>query len=73
MQQKQADLFAGLEGSVLWAVSAETGEKLSETKLAAAPVFDGMIAAGGNLFVSTVRGTVVCLGPHSAEGLDSDQ
>jgi hypothetical protein len=29
---------------------------------AAAPVFDGMAAAGGRLYLSTVDGAVVCLG-----------
>jgi len=60
--KKQAALFAGSGGSVLWAVSAEDGERLRETKLDVLPVFDGMIAAGGHLFLSTVDGKVVCLG-----------
>jgi hypothetical protein len=59
---KQADVFAGKEGSLLWAVAADDGEKIREMKLDVAPVFDGMIAAGGKLFVSTVDGKVVCLG-----------
>ena len=59
--KKQAELFAGKEGSVLWAVSADDGRKLREIKLDVLPVFDGMIAAAGELFLSTVDGKVVCL------------
>jgi len=59
---KQADLFAGKSGSLLWAVSAHDGGKLKEIKLDVLPVFDGLIAAAGHLFVSTVDGKVVCLG-----------
>ena len=60
--KRQAELFAGSDGSVLWAVSAKDGERIEETKLGVLPVFDGMIAAGGHLFMSTVDGKVVCLG-----------
>ena len=60
--KKQAELFAGSDGSVLWAVSAKDGARIRETKLDVLPVFDGMIAAGGKLFMSTVDGKVVCLG-----------
>jgi hypothetical protein len=60
--KKQAKLFTGSEGSMLFAVSAKTGETIAKTKLDVLPVFDGMIAAGGHLFMSTVDGKVVCLG-----------
>ncbi len=59
---KQAELFTGSEGSLLYAVEAEDGETIRETKLDVLPVFDGLIAAGGQLFMSTVDGKVVCLG-----------
>jgi hypothetical protein len=42
------------------AVSAADGKKLAECVLPAPPVFDGMSAAGGRLFVSTTSGEVVC-------------
>ncbi len=64
--KKQAELFTGSDGSVLWAVSAKDGAKIRETKLDVLPVFDGMIAAGGHLFMSTVDGKVVCLGTGKA-------
>ncbi|HUV66947.1 MAG TPA: hypothetical protein VMW24_23875, partial [Sedimentisphaerales bacterium] len=59
--KNQAEFFAGKEGSVLWAVSADDGSKRQEIKLDVLPVFDGMIAAGGELFMATVDGKVVCL------------
>ena len=46
----------------LWALSARDGKKLAEWTLDACPVFDGLAAAGGRLFVSQVNGRVVCLG-----------
>ena len=50
----------GIVAGVLWAVSAEDGSKIQEMKLDVLPVFDGMIAAGGRLLMSTVDGKVVC-------------
>ena len=52
----------GRRGAILWAVSASDGKKLCELKLAAPPVFDGMIAAGARLVVCTRDGRVTCLG-----------
>ena len=54
--------FEGRKGGVLWVASAADGKKLAEQKLAAPPVFDGMAAARGCLFVSTTDGKVICLG-----------
>ena len=59
---KQAALYAGSDGSVLCGVSAKDGAKLFQEKLDVLPVFDGMIAADGKLYMSTVDGNVVCLG-----------
>jgi hypothetical protein len=52
--------FEGRKGGVLWAVSKETGEKLSELKLDAMPVFDGMSAANGRLYLATAAGEILC-------------
>jgi len=49
----------GEKGGVLWAVSLEDGSKLAEYKLEAAPTFDGMIAAGGRLYITAVGGEVL--------------
>jgi outer membrane protein assembly factor BamB len=57
-------LTAAHEGrakSVLWAVSADDGKKLADCKLSAAPVWDGMAAAHGRLYVCTLDGKVLCL------------
>jgi len=54
--------FEGRKGAVLRAHSAADGKKLAEIKLDAPPVFDGLIAAGGRLYLVTVDGKVVCFG-----------
>lgn len=59
--EAQQEALEGRCGGVLWAVSAEDGRKLSELRLESPPVFDGMMAAGGRLYLSTVDGRVVCL------------
>jgi len=51
----------GRKGAVLWSISAETGKKLAEHALDGPPVFDGLTAAGGRLFLSQANGTIVCL------------
>ncbi|MHC4506863.1 MAG: PQQ-binding-like beta-propeller repeat protein, partial [Planctomycetota bacterium] len=52
--------FEGGKGAALQAVSAADGKRLAEHKLESPPVFDGMIAAGGRLYVSTLDGKVRC-------------
>ena len=59
--------FEGRKGGALWAVSPADGKKLAEYKLDSPPVFDGMIAANGRLYVSTRDGRVLCMG-GSAKG-----
>jgi len=54
--------FEGRMGAVLRACSPADGKTLSELKLKSPPVFDGLIAAGGRLFLCTTSGRVVCLG-----------
>lgn len=61
----EEDPYAALEGrmgAALWAVSTEDGSKLAEQHLDSVPVFDGMIAANGMLFISTKDGDLLCLG-----------
>jgi len=57
----QVAALKGEKGGLLWAVSAKDGKKLSEYKLDTVPVFDGMAAAGGRLYLSTAKGEVLCL------------
>jgi outer membrane protein assembly factor BamB len=60
--EAQLKSLQGAKGSALWALSAETGEKLSECPLPSAPIYDGMAAAYGKLYVALADGSVVCLG-----------
>ncbi len=56
------DAFEGRKGGVLCVVSAADGKTLAEYKLDQPPVFDGMSAAGGRLFISLKNGNVICMG-----------
>jgi outer membrane protein assembly factor BamB len=63
--QNSAEALAGFEGQrgvYLRIIGADDGGKIAEIKLPAMPVFDGLAAAGGRLYVSLRNGTVVCLG-----------
>ena len=58
------DPYAAIEGragGVLWVFSRD-GKKLAEHTLPSSPVFDGMAAAGGRLYVAMKNGSVACLG-----------
>jgi len=59
---EHAAALAGKRGAVLWAVGATDGQRLAEQALDAPPVFDGLAAAAGNLFLVTVDGKVLCFG-----------
>ena len=54
-------VLEGRRGALLWVVSAKDGKKLAEHGLDASPVFDGMAAANGRLYLSTTDGKVSCL------------
>jgi outer membrane protein assembly factor BamB len=60
--QKQMEALNGGKGSLLWAVSSATGEKLAEYNLESLPVFDGMAAAEGKLYMAMKDGSVLCMG-----------
>jgi hypothetical protein len=51
----------GRKGATLWAVSADDGRKLAECPLPSPPVFDGLAAAQGHLYLSTTNGALVRL------------
>jgi hypothetical protein len=59
LAQQEAAL-AGQQGSLLLAVSAADGQKLTEFRFDSLPVFDGLAAAGGKLYLATTDGRVVC-------------
>ena len=56
------DAWQGLAGGLLWAVSADTGERLAAYSLDSPPVFDGLIATSDRLIYSATDGRVVCMG-----------
>jgi hypothetical protein len=53
--------FDGKEGVRLRAISTADGAKLAERELSALPVFDGMAAANGKLYLTTKDGKLTCL------------
>ena len=55
-------LYAGQEGGALLRVAATDGSQQSAAELESPPVWDGMAAAAGRLFISTQAGEVICLG-----------
>jgi len=59
---EQEAAFEGKRGGAIWAVSAADGKTLSKVALPAPPVWDGMAAASGRLYVATLDGTVSCYG-----------
>jgi len=54
--------FLGKKGVFLRVVSATDGEKMSECALHAMPVFDGMSAANGKIYLSLKNGVLECRG-----------
>jgi outer membrane protein assembly factor BamB/ubiquinone/menaquinone biosynthesis C-methylase UbiE len=59
LQQEAA--LENRSGALLQVVSARDGKKLSEYKLDSAPTWDGMAAASGRLYLSTMDGKVLCM------------
>jgi len=58
---EQAAALDGRKGALLWAVSPSDGKRLSERRLASPPVWDGMAAAGGRLYIALRSGQLVCM------------
>jgi hypothetical protein len=56
-----AAIYDGKEGVVLAGVSTKDGRTVAEHRLPASPVYDGMSAAGGRLYISLTDGRVLCL------------
>ena len=53
--------FKGRLGGKLRLVDPNNGKTLQEIDLTSPPVFDGMIAANGQVFMSLMNGSVICL------------
>jgi hypothetical protein len=51
----------GKKGGVILAISATDGKQLGQLELDSPPVSDGMAAAYGRLYTTTMNGNVVCL------------
>lgn len=66
---KQAEALEGKHGGRLWVVSATDGKPLARFALPSPPVFDGMVAAYGRLYMAALDGTLTCIGNTPAAGL----
>ena len=60
LAQQEAAL-EGKHGAVLLAVDKSNGATLAQMKLKSLPVFDGLAAARGKLYMTTADGKVLCL------------
>jgi outer membrane protein assembly factor BamB len=63
-QLDKDDPLAVYDGRVpgrLYVVAAGNGEKIGECALPSVPVWDGLAAAGGRLFVAQTDGKLTCL------------
>ena len=56
----QVAALEGKKGALLQVISTGDGRKLNEIKLSSNPVFNGMAAARGKLYMSTTDGKVIC-------------
>ena len=63
----QEAAWKGESGATLQAVDAATGDTLSEYQLESPPVFDGMIVAGGRVFMATMDGRLLAYGERNGE------
>ncbi len=54
--------FEGRMGGLIRVYDEETGQCARQYKLVAPPVFDGMIAANGDLLIATLDGRIICMG-----------
>ncbi|TWT80752.1 Outer membrane protein assembly factor BamB precursor [Planctomycetes bacterium CA13] len=59
---KQDRLIDGEEGGWLLSVNIDTGQVESKLKLSELPTWDGLSAAGGKIFMTTLDGSVNCYG-----------
>jgi hypothetical protein len=52
----------GAEGAILRVVSTRDGSTLKDYELKSLPVWDGLAAAQGRLYLATQDGSIVCFG-----------
>ena len=60
--QTYVDSYEGKLGGKLMAISAENGKEIATYNLDASPVWDSIVLANGNLYISLEDGTVQCMG-----------
>ena len=53
--------FTGGKGVVLRVLSTKDGSKLAEYPLPSMPVWDGLIVAGGRVYISTEKDGIICM------------
>jgi len=58
----QAAAFEGKSGGAIWAVSPADGKTLNKIALPSPPVWDGLAASAGRLYIATMDGKVSCYG-----------
>ena len=63
--------FEGRKGAVVCAYSVADGRKLAELKIDGLPVYDGLMAAGGRLYLAMRNGAVRCFSEEG--GKDSKE
>ena len=49
------------KGGLLWAVDTDDGKRQAAYPLDSPPVFDGLAATGGRLYIATADGHVLCM------------
>jgi hypothetical protein len=60
-------MFSGKEGARFTIVATSDGRPLREYRLDTPPVYDGMAAARGKVFLSLEDGRLLCLGPEGVQ------
>jgi len=63
MLRDALDSFEGRKGGLMWALNKADGKKIAEYRLDCPPVFDGLIAAKGKLYMSLKDGRSACWSP----------
>jgi len=62
--------FEDRKGGVLEVRCREDGKKVTQYKLDSAPVYDGMAAAGGRIYITLRNGTVLCMSESADKWTD---
>ncbi len=60
--RRQERVWLGEQGGRIAVVSADSGAELHKCTIDAIPVWDGMVAAGGRLYLALKNGNVLCMG-----------